>query len=126
MRTRLLLSIVVTVLLRVKEYHAVTGTGRGSVQLECVLVGEVPILVELVADRGVDGGELLQSSHPLDASTAGLGGEHRPEPVPLEAQSVVADVDPAFVQKTLDVQQRERETDVIITAGQMILGLVLK
>jgi hypothetical protein len=40
---------------------------RGAVQLEFISAGEVMFLVEVVVNGGVNGGELLQTSHPPEA-----------------------------------------------------------
>ena len=41
-----------------------------------------------------------------------LGCEHRPEPVPPDAYCLVADIDAVFVEKILDLPQRQREADI--------------
>ncbi|HLY56511.1 MAG TPA: LysR substrate-binding domain-containing protein [Stellaceae bacterium] len=48
----------------------------------------------------------------LHALPSQLAGEHRPERVPPEPHSLVADVDPALEQEVFDVPQRERVADV--------------
>ena len=48
----------------------------------------------------------------LDPLATDLGGEHWAEAVPPAAHSLVADLDPAFVQQIFDVVWRERVTDI--------------
>ena len=55
---------------------------------------------------------MSERPHSFDASLADLGGEHWPEPVPLEAHGLVADVDAAFVQQVFAVAQRQWKADV--------------
>jgi hypothetical protein len=47
------------------------GESGGAVQLESRSGSEAALRVEMVADRGMDGGEFLQTSHPPEA-------QHRP------------------------------------------------
>ena len=54
----------------------------------------------------------LAGTHAGDPTFSDLTGTHRSEPVPPEPHRLVADVDPAFMQRILDAAQRERETDI--------------
>ena len=51
-------------------------------------------------------------THPVDTSALNLGGKDRTEPVPPEPDRFMADIDPAFVEKILDIPQREWEPNV--------------
>ena len=55
-----------------------------------------------------------------------LRGEHRAEPVPPEADRLVAHVDAALVEQVLDVPEREREPDVEHHRKPNVSGDVLK
>lgn len=48
----------------------------------------------------------------INAFAPDLAGEHRAEPVPLEADRLVADVDAALVRQVVDVAQREQKPDI--------------
>jgi len=48
----------------------------------------------------------LPRFHPLDPSLADIIGEHRSEPVPPEADGLVADVDAPFMEQIFDVSKR--------------------
>ena len=51
-------------------------------------------------------------THPVDALTANLGGEHRPEPVPPIPYGLVADLNAPLVQQIFDVAERQWKPDV--------------
>ena len=69
---------------------------------------------------------LAEAVHPGDPLLADLGGEYRAEPVPPETDGFVADVDPAFVQKILDILNERGKRTYIITASRMTSGDALK
>ena len=48
----------------------------------------------------------------LNSPFPDLSSEHRPEPVPPEADRLVRDIDAPFVEQVLDVPKRERKPDV--------------
>lgn len=62
----------------------------------------------------------------LDPAPPDFGGEQRSEPVPPEPYGFATDINAAFVEKILDVAQRERKGTYSMTARRMISGLVLK
>ena len=43
------------------------GESGGTIELEVASAGETAILIEMVRDRGVDGGELLKTSYAPEA-----------------------------------------------------------
>jgi hypothetical protein len=49
---------------------------------------------------------VAQGLHPLDPLSADLGREHRTEAVPPKPDSLMTDLDTAFMQVVLDVAQR--------------------
>ena len=55
---------------------------------------------------------LRDLAHIAGAPHTDLTGEHRPEPVDPLPNALVADVDPAFVEKVFDVAQGQRKTNV--------------
>ena len=51
-------------------------------------------------------------SHPLDPALLDLTGEHRTEPMPPKSDCFVADLDAPFMQKILDIPERQREPHI--------------
>ena len=97
------------------------GQGSRAAKLAGLTIHEMAFLIEVVVDRAVNGGELLQRLHLPEAlhcslssanPLADIGGEQRSEPVPPEANGFVTDVDAALEQQILDVPQRQREADI--------------
>jgi hypothetical protein len=55
---------------------------------------------------------VTERTHRLNPTTADLGSENRPEPIPPEPHRLMRDVDAPLVQQVLDVAQRERTRDL--------------
>jgi hypothetical protein len=53
------------------------GKSGGAVQLKIVSAVEVAFVVEVSMDRGMDGGEFLQTSHPPEAEHGALSSSER-------------------------------------------------
>lgn len=53
------------------------GESGGTVQLEVVSGGEAAVLIEVVADEGVDGDEFLQTLHPPEPEHGPLASSER-------------------------------------------------
>jgi hypothetical protein len=63
------------------------------------------ILVEMPAP-------MTEMTHCLDPAAPDLCCENLPEPIPLEPNGLVGNVDPTLVQQVLDVPERERIADI--------------
>ena len=50
--------------------------------------------------------------HPINPISTDLGREHRAKSVPPKSDSFVSDIDPSLVQKTLNIAERERKSNV--------------
>ena len=61
------------------------GQGGRTVLFEDVAAVEVTVVVEVVVDRGVDGGEFLQGLDVLGARNTRLAGLHRDRPAGVRA-----------------------------------------
>jgi hypothetical protein len=53
---------------------------------------------------------LPEAFHAADSLAADISGKQRTEPVPPQADGLVADVDPALGQQVFDVPQTQRES----------------
>ncbi len=51
-------------------------------------------------------------THVAGAADADLAGEHRPEPINPQPHALMADIDPALMEKVFDIPKRERKTNV--------------
>lgn len=71
----------------------------------------VPFAVDLHEDL-VEVPTPAAGFHPFDPSFSDLLGEHRTKAVPLISDRFVADIDTPFMQKILDIPERQREADV--------------
>ncbi len=71
----------------------------------------MPLAVDLHEDL-VQVPSPVARTHALDPALPDLGGDHRPEPVPPEPHRLMANIDAPFVQKILDIPERERKLDI--------------
>ena len=51
-------------------------------------------------------------THPADPVSPDFGGKQRPKPVPPKSNCLMADVDPALMQKVFNITKRKRKTNV--------------
>jgi hypothetical protein len=72
----------------------------------------MPFAIDLHKDLVDVPAPIRLGPHLIDALLPDLGREHRAEPVPPEADSLMADLDPALVQQVFDIPQRQGEPDV--------------
>jgi hypothetical protein len=61
-----------------------------------------------------------------ESSLADLAGKHWAKPVPPKPNGLIADIDAALGQEILDVAERERVSQYIITTRRMTSGELLK
>jgi len=57
----------------------------------------VTFLVEMIANGGVNGDELLQTPHSAKAQHRPFSSSKRPKAIPPKLNSLMADFDPAFM-----------------------------
>ena len=100
--------------------------GDEGLQRFALVVHGAPEIAHLAVDANVD---LIQVqallgvlAHGLDPLLADLGGEHGPEPPPPEAYRLVANVDPALVQKVFHVSERQGYFTYITTTRRINSG----
>lgn len=55
---------------------------------------------------------LRDLSHEIRSPDADLAGEHRPKPIDPEPHALVADIDPALMEKVFDIPKRKRKPDI--------------